>query len=97
MYIRFENVQENMCTAKKRDKQSVEDEQSEVSNKDAIVQFAEVISQDILEKNLNTIDSFELYAHQLKTHLHSNPDLFKFRFSEGYRILLEELKSAPIT
>lgn len=85
-----------MSDSKKRDKQTLEDEKSEASSVNMMSQFAEVISQNILERDLSDVDSFELYVHQLRTHLHSNHDIFKFRFSEGYRVLLEELEKEPI-
>lgn len=85
-----------MTDSKKRDKQTLEDEESDTSSANTLTQFAEVISQSILERDLSDIDSFELYVHQLRTHLHTNHDVFKFRFSEGYRVLLEELEKEPI-
>lgn len=83
-----------MSGPKKKDKQSMIDEQSEISNTDAMHQFAEVISQNISEKDLSHADSFEYYAHQLRSHLHSDLNTFKFRFSEGYRVLIEELEKS---
>lgn len=85
-----------MTESKKRDKQTAVDEHSEISTAVVMSQFAEDISQNILERDLNDIDSFELYVHQLRTHLHTNHDVFKFRFSEGYRVLLEELEKESI-
>lgn len=85
-----------MKSSKKKEKQSTEDDKAETSNILVMSQLAEVVSQNILEKELNNIDSFEYYAHQLRTHLHSNPEIFKSRFAEGYRILLEELEKEPI-
>lgn len=85
-----------MTSSKKRDKQIVEEEGSAL-NADLMSQFAEVISQSILERDVNHNDSFELYAHQLRIHLHHNLDLFKMRFSEGYRLLLEEIGKENLT
>lgn len=58
--------------------------------------FAEIISQSISDRDLNQIEAFELYVHHLRAHLHSNSNVFKTRFSDGYRVLLEELEKEPI-
>lgn len=87
----------NMPSYKKQEKSSVEKGKSEISSDDAMSQVAEIIIQDVLEKDTSRIESFELYAHQLKTHFFSNPDSFKFRLCKGYRVLLEELEKEPIT
>lgn len=84
-----------MPSSKKREKQTIEDEQANL-NMNLIAEFAEVISQQMLEKDLNQLESFELYAHQLRSHLHSHPEIFKSRFSEGYRILVKELEKDPL-
>lgn len=86
-----------MSGPKKRGKQSVQDSQMEIAEESEIEQFADIISENILGRNTCEIDPFELYAHQLRVHFHSNTHLFKERFSEGYRILLEELTREPIS
>lgn len=86
-----------MTVSKRKDKQTVKEEQPEMPDADIMVRFAEIVSHNILERDLSCVESFELYAHTLRAHLHSNPDIFKTRFSAGYSILLEELGREPIT
>lgn len=83
-------MSESKSRAKKNIKINVED-RSKMSNEDEMIDFAEVLTENILEKDLTHMDSFELYAHQLRTHLHVNQEAFKHRFSNGYHILIEEL------
>lgn len=83
-----------MPASKKRDKLCEEAEESESKHAYELVSLAEVISENILKKNLTPTDPFELYVQSLKTHLHANPELFKMRFLEGYHVLLEELKKS---
>lgn len=83
-----------MAESKRRSKQMVDDD---LSNESDIAQFADVISKTILERNIYEMDAFELYAHQLRLHLHTDKHQFKERFSEGYRILVEELEKEPIS
>lgn len=84
-----------MSQAKKPEKRIAGDD-TETSQDDTIPQFADMLSQNVLEKDMSQCESFEFYAHQLRSHLHANPELFKNRFAEGYRILLEELEKEPI-
>jgi hypothetical protein len=85
-----------MASSKKREKQAVDEEQAEVPNAQLMSQFADIITESLLERDLNDLESFELYAHHLRTHLHTKADIFKNRFSDGYRALIEELEKEPI-
>ncbi len=80
-----------MSNPKKKDKSSIEDEQTD-SITNVMSEFADAISQNILERDVSHAETFELYAHQLRTQLHSNGNIFKNRFSEGYRVLLQQLE-----
>jgi len=84
-----------MLSSKKNGTTVTEKDSSNVSEQDEMAQMAEIISEAVLERDLEHLESFELYAHQLRTHLHINPDMFKRRFTEGYRVLLEELEKNP--
>lgn len=85
-----------MSGSKDRDKQSADEEQPKASNVNTMIEFAELVSESITEKDPKIADPFEIYAHQLITHLHSDINIFKSRFADGYRILLEELQKEPI-
>ena len=100
-HIRYKNAKRAhnvkkllMAESKKRSKQMIEDD---LSNESEIAQLADVISEGILERNIHEMDAFELYAYQLRLHLHMDKNSFKTRFSEGYRILVEELEKEPIS
>jgi len=84
-----------MSNQKKHVKQKIEDGLMD-SKENEMLQFAELITETVLERNLSEMEPFEFYAHQLRTHLHSNPEVFKNRFSEGYRVLLEEIEKEPV-
>lgn len=85
-----------MSESKKRGREIVDDEQCEIPHADIMKEFGEIISQSVLEENINQIESFELYVHHLRSHIHSDVNGFRLRFSEGYRILIEELEKEPI-
>lgn len=82
-----------MSVSKKREKHVMEETES---NESAMMQLGEIVSESLLEKDLNQADAFEYYAHKLRTHLHADPIIFKQRFSAGYRVLIEELLKEPI-
>lgn len=86
-----------MATSKKRAKEAVADQQSDLIDENEMASFADIISQSVLERKLSENDAFELYAHQLRVHLHINKETFKKRFSDGYRILVEELNKEPVS
>lgn len=56
--------------------------------------LADLVRENVIESESQ--DVFEEYAHQLRSHLHSNKDNFKNHFSEGYLVLLEELRKKSI-
>lgn len=85
-----------MSDDKKRSKQTLDEDQAKILNTSMMAQFAEIVSQNILERDCSGFDSFEFYAHQLRSHLHANPISFKQRFIEGYHTLLEELQKEPL-
>lgn len=41
-------------------------------------------------------EPFEVYAQKLKSHIHSNPDLFRHRFKEGYETILTILSESEL-
>lgn len=86
-----------MSGSKKRVKQVIEEDQSNQYPMNEMTQLAESICENILEKNVSHSDSFELYVHFLRTHLHSDVSQFKHRFQEGYRCLMQELEREPIS
>jgi hypothetical protein len=75
-----------MSAPKKRGKKKMSDDQTGL-----IAEFADRVTENILEFDKDDVDAFEIYAHQLRTHLHVNKDQFKSRFSDGYKALLQEL------
>lgn len=58
-----------------------------------IGEFADVLSESVLDAPGNPEEPFETYAQQVRGHLHVNEDRFRSRFTKGYHALIEELKS----
>lgn len=73
---------------KKEKKQTANEEQCKVS----MALLADLMAETFCEKKEGPLDDFEIYAHQLKSHLYVNYDSFRSRFLNGYDQLLHVLE-----
>lgn len=58
----------------------------------SIRDMADLVLESLEESYRNETDPFEVYAQKLKSHIHSDPDLFRHRFQQGYELLVDLLK-----
>lgn len=75
----------------KKNEKKKESESQKESNDSTMESFAEFILENYFEKSEAT-ESFEIYAHELKSHLYRDREHFRKRFREGYHCLNDLLK-----
>ncbi|WP_166158672.1 MULTISPECIES: hypothetical protein [unclassified Neochlamydia] len=61
-----------------------------------MIEFAELITEALLKRDVQHADPFEAYAHRLRSHFYNCPERFKRRFAEGYCLLVKELEKESI-
>ena len=79
-----------MKSNKKKGKSSVV-EQIDSEIETVLNDIADAVAEDARQKCASDFDPVELYVHHTESKIHSNPQLFRSRFSKGYQILLEEI------
>lgn len=60
---------------------------------EAMSKLASGIAQAFIKNNLEELESFEQYAHILRSHFLKNEDEFKAHFLNGYEILRKEMEA----
>lgn len=58
---------------------------------ESIQQLADVVVESLQEGFKSDLESFEVYAQKMRSHIHADAQVFRARFLKGYHILLEEL------
>lgn len=71
-------------------------EEFPLSSQDLMIEFAELMTETLLKRDVHHADPFEVYAHRLRSHFYNCPERFKRHFAEGYCLLVKELEKESI-
>lgn len=63
----------------------------EAKEEQSIMHLADAVTESLQEGCKSDLESFEVYAQKMRSHLHSDPQAFRARFLKGYQSLLTEL------
>ncbi len=80
-----------MSGSKKKGKASIVDEEEAMREK-SLETLAAAFAEDLYARQQMPLEPFEAYLQKVKLSLYSNFDLFRTRFSRGYRVILDELE-----
>lgn len=64
---------------------------------EALKGLADLVAESVEEGCRADLESFEVYAQKMRSHLHSDPQAFRAHFLKGYQVLLEELRKKSIS
>jgi hypothetical protein len=67
-------------------------DEGEIDSFKCMVKIAQAIPKLMLERHIESLEPFEVYAERIKTKLYEDPDQFTKKFIKGYQILLDELE-----
>lgn len=59
----------------------------------AVQNLADAVTESLKEGCKSDLESFEVYAQKMRSHLHSDPQSFRARFLKGYQALLSEMST----
>jgi hypothetical protein len=77
----------------KKKEKSVIDPAQEIEEN--VHELLEAIVQDSTDRASSMHEAFEIYTHQLHSHLYTDLPIFRENFIKGYKILLEEISHSP--
>jgi hypothetical protein len=80
-----------MSGSKKKGKASVADEEEAIREK-CLETLATAFAEDLYARQQMPLEPFEAYLQKVKLSLYTNFELFRTRFSRGYRVILDELE-----
>lgn len=63
----------------------------ETEEEQSLQHLADAVTESLKEGCKSDLESFEVYAQKMRSHLHSDPQAFRARFLKGYQALLTEL------
>lgn len=69
-------------------------EENHESKDPSIHDMADLVLASLEEGYKSEGEAFEVYAQKLKSHIHTNPDVFKHRFIKGYELLVDLLNKS---
>lgn len=67
----------------------------ETEEEQSLKHLADAVTESLQEGCKSDLESFEVYAQKMRSHLHSDPQVFRSRFLKGYQALLAELTHKP--
>lgn len=79
-----------MVDPKHKSKASLQDEAGEPFLK-AIGDLADVVVEGLSESHYSDLESFNVYARQVRSIIYADPSAFRHRFVRGYQMLLDEI------
>lgn len=62
----------------------------------AIEEIADLVLESLAEDYKTEGEPFEVYAQKLKSHIHTDSEVFKHRFTQGYELMMEILRKPEI-
>lgn len=65
----------------------------ETEEEQSLEHLADAVTESLKEGCKSDLESFEVYAQKMRSHLHSDPEAFRGRFLKGYQALLKELST----
>lgn len=77
-----------MKASKKKDK---DPQISKDENEESFGDIADLVSESLSEASDRPQDPFDLYVLRVRRKIHSEPQGYKKRVGNGYRVLIEEL------
>jgi len=63
----------------------------ETEEAEALKRLADLVTESLEEEFKADLESFEVYAQKMRSHLHSDPQVFRARFLKGYQVLMDEI------